>query len=590
MGELMVKSVYDLIKRQNGEKFARSIRDFDSRLFEIENILQIVKYAGRDAEPILSFLSGLINLDKEEKQEKVEDPIYLLNQAGYNAFVVNTLEEKNSIEKYYFVDKDKRIDERICTLRDPSRHEFYYIVHAIKDGAENLNRLDFTNPERQDEYGTSVISIQMRKSGGHISIKNRYNHSVSNCDNTFNSNPDNIIEGLADSLQKYFQVSFKIPKQNIPNGFTYQNGHLYKYESEHNNVYFAKDSYLKNGVVHEINKGQQVLAAMYLIDLKEKTVKNLVREDDPYAYILTKEMQDRKIQKTNKEGKIQILLDKQLFLEIKENGFASKVNLEKTEELPDSSFLNLLSEVEEFNALNLKRLGDYSCCSSNLKVFTAPKLEEMGRNCLHCCPKLEHVELLELKKIGAYSLSYLDNLKTLCLPKVEEVGDYVISSCGKLKSVSLPLAKKIGKNALKENFMQEKLLLPQVERVDTGAISLLTGLTSLYLPNLEEVGDMAICRNENLKKVFAPKLKTVGAVSLYKNAPKCVVEAVSLQSAGLGSLDGTKYIGPKFERTKLDENVKRKLNLINEIKEKKSSQSIFSNFVGWIRGVFSHTR
>ena len=97
-----------------------------------------------------------------------------------------------SIEKYFYVNPVASLDERICTLRDSHRHEKYHIVHAIKEGAENLNRLDFKMPERQDEYGTSVISIQMRKSGGHVSIKNRYNHRVPNCDATFSNDLENI--------------------------------------------------------------------------------------------------------------------------------------------------------------------------------------------------------------------------------------------------------------------------------------------------------------------------------------------------------------------------------------------------------------
>ena len=53
------KSVYEIIKRQNGEAFARAIRDFDNGIFEIENLPRIVRYAGRDAEPLLNYLEAL---------------------------------------------------------------------------------------------------------------------------------------------------------------------------------------------------------------------------------------------------------------------------------------------------------------------------------------------------------------------------------------------------------------------------------------------------------------------------------------------------------------------------------------------------
>ena len=57
------KSVYDLVKKQNGEAFAKAIRNFDASIFEIPNILQIVKFAGRKAEPIIPFLRTLFFLN-----------------------------------------------------------------------------------------------------------------------------------------------------------------------------------------------------------------------------------------------------------------------------------------------------------------------------------------------------------------------------------------------------------------------------------------------------------------------------------------------------------------------------------------------
>ena len=55
----MSKSMYDIIKKQNGEHFAKAIRNYDNGIFDIPNIDKIVKYAGRDAEPILNYLISL---------------------------------------------------------------------------------------------------------------------------------------------------------------------------------------------------------------------------------------------------------------------------------------------------------------------------------------------------------------------------------------------------------------------------------------------------------------------------------------------------------------------------------------------------
>ncbi|MBD5398440.1 hypothetical protein HDR60_05710, partial [bacterium] len=42
-------SVYDIIKKQNGEHFAKAIRNYNNGIFEIPDIVNIVKYSGREA-------------------------------------------------------------------------------------------------------------------------------------------------------------------------------------------------------------------------------------------------------------------------------------------------------------------------------------------------------------------------------------------------------------------------------------------------------------------------------------------------------------------------------------------------------------
>ena len=57
---------------------------------------------------------------------------------------------------------------------------------------------------RQDEYGTSVISIQFDRDDTHtLSIKNRYNHKVEKPDATFSNNLNNIVAGLTKSFADY---------------------------------------------------------------------------------------------------------------------------------------------------------------------------------------------------------------------------------------------------------------------------------------------------------------------------------------------------------------------------------------------------
>lgn len=85
-----------------------------------------------------------------------------------------------------------------------------HVFFAIKTNVDSIQRKHFLNPERQDEYGTSVISIQFTKDEScTLSIKNRYNHRVINCDATFSNNLDNIIPGLTRSFEKYYGLKQK---------------------------------------------------------------------------------------------------------------------------------------------------------------------------------------------------------------------------------------------------------------------------------------------------------------------------------------------------------------------------------------------
>ena len=66
----MTKSMFEIIKRQNGEKFAKAIRNFDSGIFEIERLFDILKYAGKNIVPDYEVLSFLASLKPQERIEE----------------------------------------------------------------------------------------------------------------------------------------------------------------------------------------------------------------------------------------------------------------------------------------------------------------------------------------------------------------------------------------------------------------------------------------------------------------------------------------------------------------------------------------
>ena len=252
MNEIDTEAVYKQLKKQNGERVARVIRE--NVLLDIPNIVHILEFAGNNPDEARELVPVIREIYKRQQETSVhsdKNPLELLSEAGYDAFVVTNEQEKNSIKKYY------RPDEELCTFRDPYRHRDYYIIHAVKRDADKIKPSQ--SPQREDEYGTSVISIQIAKSGGFISIKNRYNHTVPDPDNTFNSNPDNIIPGLSESLKTFFHVEYNAINATMPHHFTMVHNQLVRYDYEINNIYFGHNYYFSGSNITKLNNTNQIL-------------------------------------------------------------------------------------------------------------------------------------------------------------------------------------------------------------------------------------------------------------------------------------------------------------------------------------------
>ena len=283
--------MYNKIKQLKGEKFAKTIRGYHNGIFEIPNILEIVRYSGDDAEPLLSYLVNLITEKTAEKSTESFD--ILLNKAGYEFVVADTAEKQNSIKKYF------ALNEKLCTF-GTDRYKNYYIVNVWRKNINEIKRENFTMPKRDDEYGTSCMSIQMAKKGGFISIKNRYNHTVNNCDNTLNSNPDNIILGLSDALQKHFKIKFTTQSVAINGNYHLVNKCIYNYNYEINGIYVGENFYIKNGEVIEINQNEEIILDYFLLNLKTKKIACIVDINDCFAETIENEIKNKTIRISKK--------------------------------------------------------------------------------------------------------------------------------------------------------------------------------------------------------------------------------------------------------------------------------------------------
>lgn len=548
--------MFKKIKKQNGERFAKAIRAYDNGIFDIENLDQIVKYAGREAEPIMDYLISLKGVEIAEHTVS-KTPLQLLDEAGYDAYYADTLEKQNAISHYYadietlrdlanrrLINDHASGGEKLCTFGDPHRFEKYYIINAVRKDVDEIRREDFPNPEREDKYGTSVLSIQILKTGGFISIKNRYNHTVQNPDNTLNSNPDNIIEGLSMAIKQHFNVDFSAQKAYLPRGYTYINDKLIKYQREENNIYVGDSFYVKDGEVTELNKDyQEMIDHRFILDKKNGTITDIIGSDNSFVQVLQNEIAGKKISvsKDKESDTTKILVDGQELC-MMQSGKITCLNLLETTELPDYFLSNFeFNGLEELNAPKLKRIGNNSFNMTRHFKMNLPELEEIGN---HSFFYLRHCDLdmPKLKKVGQGTLPSWYASEDYAFDCLEEVGN---SSLSHIKASSFPKLKKVGHKFCHMSLKYaETLYVPELEEVGRDCFCNINEMTelnfpklriaggnflravgdnrsrkSIHLPNLERVGQNFMCNDPgwnqdggdySLDEFNAPKLKTVG--------------------------------------------------------------------------------
>lgn len=159
---------------------------------------------------------------------------------GYELIECKTEEEIQKFRKYYAP------DELICTIYNRGRLKSSVVFFAVKKDVERIKREDFKNPQREDEYGTSVLGIQFDKYGictPHIIT--RYNHTVNNPNGTYGNDLNKIASGLTESFARLLhERGLELNKNNIEEfelpGYTVaSDGKYYKYNMEIDGRYYC---------------------------------------------------------------------------------------------------------------------------------------------------------------------------------------------------------------------------------------------------------------------------------------------------------------------------------------------------------------
>ena len=349
---------------------------------------------------LLPGFSNFIYSRLEEPKEEVKTtktPFELMEEAGYNLYECKTEEEIQAFKKYY------EDDEALCTFHG-GRLNKSYVFFAVKKNVDDIKRSE--NPERQDEYGTSVISIQFRKGSlNFISIKNRYNHTVSNPDATFSNNLDNIIPGLTHSFRTYY--GFNLSPNNtdfeIPGYVMAANEKYYKANYEINNIYYCTNNIvIKNFEARRYNPSKYLLMDSYLLDLERKRIDPFVSSDgilealgEIYTIEIEKYQDAKVITITSSTGRTEIVMDT-------DNCIVEFTN--KTLEKLFDCFLQYNEKLYALNTPNVKYIGRYVLQHNYmLEKLCLPNCESIGSDFLHYNICLRTIDLPKCKKIDAGS-------------------------------------------------------------------------------------------------------------------------------------------------------------------------------------------
>jgi len=486
------------IKKLYGEKFMHLCRSFFPTILETEGLLtkilsehfaythslyDDITINGLEYE-FKNYIYSFVDVEKENPEERlIGSPEELMKKAGYILYPECKTEKEIQSFKHYY-----RSDEELCTFKG-ERLKTCRVWFAVKENVDEILREDFKHPIRQDEYGTSVISIQFSKGkSSTLSIKNRYNHTVKNPDSTFSNNLNNIINGLQESFCETYNINLVNKNEGpfeMPDYVMANDGKFYRKSVEINGVnYCGNNIIIKNdGEVEQLDKFSTILFENYVLDLKSKSVKVLSNEDNFEKDSFTKSI-----------GEIQNI-------KIENTEYGKNIIITPTEGKDVAIILNKNNEIIGYYNENVTKIGnDFLLYNRQLQNISLPNVTEIGDNFL---PSNE--KLLEIK-----------------LSKVEKIGHAFLSSNEKLDKVDLSNVKYIGEQFLWDNLQLKILNLPKVEEVGEDCLSSNEQISIINMPKIEEIGDYFLSGDENLEYANIPLevFKKFDNYKMFKKAYK----------------------------------------------------------------------
>ena len=506
---------------------------------------------GKESE-FKNYIYSLVDVENNNELVMIKTPEELMSSAGYVLVECYNEGDIQAFRKYYAP------GEELCTFNG-GRLNRCRVFFAVKKNVSDIKREDFKNPTRQDEYGTSVISIQFTKDGTNtLSIKNRYNHTVNNPDATFSNNLDNIIPGLTESFERYKGIIQRYKSQNFEiKGYVRANdGKYYKYNYEINNVYYCPDNIIIDHFnVKKYDKSRYLIIDYFIIDLSNKSISLYDKKlSDSFCDVI-KDINKIEIDNIDSGKKITILGDNNKSLVIITNKDGKIISLKMDEiYVIGDYFLDWNKSLQELYVPNLTEVGDYFLyCNKFLQKFTVQNLTKVGDCFLFDNASLQELYLPNLTKVGDGFLTGNISLQELYVPNLTEVGHMFLNYNISLQELYVPNLTEVGGDFLSENTSLQKFTAPNLTKTGDGFLGSNTSLQELCVPNLTEVGDWFLYYNTSLQKLYVPNLTKAGDKFLYSNK--------SLQELYLPNLT---EVGGKF----LNNNKELRNKILSEIRKR----------------------
>ena len=535
------------IKKHYGEKFSHLCRELFPTILDTEGLLPKIlensflpsrelydDLTSRDlTADFKNYVYSQANFENKYGKKTNLSPEELMDRAGYILYPeCQTEKDIQSFRHYYYRGEPTpkytggtpayREGEELCTFNG-GRLNTCRVWFAVRKDVDKIKREDFKNPRREDDYGTSVISIQFTKTKpSTLSIKNRYNHTIHdvNPDATFSNNLDNIIEGLTQAFTDKYNIKLSNKKINpleIPDYVQAGDGKFYKYNFEIDNVYCCPNNIIiDNGEVKQFNKDKFIVFENFILDIENKELKE-------YTLDSFDELPDSFPESVGKIKNIKRIPSK--------DGLTIQITPEEGELV--EIILDNHNQIVGYSNPNITEIGNdflYSNCS--LKKLNLPNVQQIGDNFLLVNKSLTKLELPNVQQIGNCFLRYNESLTELYLPNIQQVGDNFLYSNRSLTKLNLPNVQQIGNSFLRYNESLTELNLPNVQQIGDDFLRYNESLTELNLPNVQQIGDDFLNNNESLTELYLPNVQQIGDCFLCYNNSLTKLELPNVQQIG----------------------------------------------------------